>query len=178
MNIVTKSVKLKVAARIRWTLKHLAYLNPRRVNRLQVTATYDIDDGCAGYADCAASQIELNPWLLMENIDEFIRVIVPHEVAHIVDFVVNKPPRHHGKTWIRMMKSLDLPWSITHPFNVDHVPLANPDCFKYQCACVKPCLLTLREHGNRQKRVRNKPCEICGKQLKFIGLKRVTRKPK
>jgi predicted SprT family Zn-dependent metalloprotease len=61
---------------------------------------------CAGMNRTELNQIDLGGKFLAQFPDNMTRVILPHEIAHQIDFNLNgwydrKP--HHGKQWIEIM---------------------------------------------------------------------------
>lgn len=50
----------------------------------------------AGTAICNQWTVNFNPILLMENQEDFIARTVPHEVAHLIDYIIN--PHNHKST--------------------------------------------------------------------------------
>lgn len=72
---------------------------------------------CAG---CNVSQdrvIQLAGKFLLHFSDNMKRVILPHEIAHQIDFDINgwydrKP--HHGKSWIAIMETIGQPANPYH----------------------------------------------------------------
>ena len=57
--------------------------------------------------------IDLSVELFEQYPDEFCRVIIPHELAHCVAFLVYNDPGH-GKSWKKIMKELGLPPERCH----------------------------------------------------------------
>ncbi len=63
----------------------------------------------AGRADGRNNRMRLNPVLLCENTEDFIKQTVPHEVAHLANRTVHGPHvRPHGPEWKSMMRALGL----------------------------------------------------------------------
>ena len=72
---------------------------------------------CAGVNKSADNIVELGGKFLAQFPDEMTRVILPHELAHQIDFNLNgwydrKP--HHGKTWQVIMHKIGLPADPYH----------------------------------------------------------------
>jgi SprT protein len=67
----------------------------------------------AGRCDLDLRVIDLCPSMFAENISEFERVIIPHEVAHQVAFDIFKDIGH-GPDWKRVMVSIGLPADRFH----------------------------------------------------------------
>ena len=77
----------------------------------------------AGTAYLQYWQIRLNPVLLIENQQQFIDEVVPHELAHLLVYRrFGRAAAPHGKEWRWMMESiLGVPPRRTHPFTVTSV---------------------------------------------------------
>jgi len=164
---VPAKIRKKVEARIQWTLDSLAFLAPRSIPRYKITATYDIEGTAAGYAIDKTGVVELNPILLIENVDEFIKQIVPHEVVHIIVGRLWKDAAFHGPQFTRLMQILGLPVSCFHTFDTDRCKQADPDVFVYRCMCQHTTRheVTERTHNMRQKRPIT--CKLCQHPLQY-----------
>lgn len=71
-------------------------------NRLEKTA---------GYNDSYENRIILNARMLNRFTKNMVEIILPHELAHQVDFNLNgwkKYKRHHGKQWKEIMVAYGL----------------------------------------------------------------------
>lgn len=82
---------------------------------------HNLKSRTAGMAYHAQWMLRFNLILLVENEKEFMDVIIPHEVAHLVNRTVNKVPEGrkrlsaHGKEWKAVMTDCyDLPPDVTH----------------------------------------------------------------
>ena len=65
----------------------------------------------AGYNDSYENRIILNAKMLDKFPKNMLEVILPHEIAHQVDFNLNgwkKYKRHHGKQWQEIMVAYGL----------------------------------------------------------------------
>ncbi len=72
---------------------------------------------CAGRNDSAENVVELGGKFIAQFPDNMLTVILPHEMAHQIDFNLNgwydrKP--HHGKTWQIIMTKIGLPADPYH----------------------------------------------------------------
>lgn len=61
---------------------------------------------CAGRNTCETNAIELGTKFFAKHSDNMLNVILPHEIAHQIDWNLNgwydrKP--HHGKQWVEIM---------------------------------------------------------------------------
>ena len=59
--------------------------------------------------------IELSAKLFINNYSEMMNIILPHEMAHQIDYNLNGlPNRWHGKSWQNIMESFGLPADTYH----------------------------------------------------------------
>lgn len=170
-----QTIKRQVKARVEWTIESLRWMHG--YTDLKLDIKYFDGTTFAGWADVAELTVEFNKTLLLENPTEFIRTIVPHETAHIIDALLHGPlDRPHGPTFGRMMKSLDLPSVCYHLFDTDRVPQKDPDVFVYKCWCQPTHRheVTGRAHKIRQ----NAPvlCPVCGSQYQFSHIRQLRTK--
>lgn len=155
---------------MQWTFDSLKWLHGKR--KLPAISYFD-NDCSAGYADLDNNEVQFNSILLTENVDEFIRVIVPHEVAHLVDAWVYKSKSHHGANFNRIMKMLDLPRSSVHFFDTDRCPQKDPDVFVYRCKCVHSYKHELTSRAHEGRKLKPKNCTACLHLLKFSHIRQL-----
>lgn len=111
--------------------------------------SYDIRGVKAGVAYLQQNTIKLNRTLLLENPDEFIRHVVPHELAHLIVHQVFGRVKPHGKEWQFVMETLfQLPADTYHQFDVSNV---RGKTFTYQCPCQIHELSSRRHHNIQHK---------------------------
>lgn len=82
---------------------------------------YDIKNHVGGTANAGSWLIRLNLILLVENEEHFIKQIVAHEMAHLINRQVNTVPGKklmpHGKEWKSVMALLGIPANVTHSYD-------------------------------------------------------------
>ena len=76
----------------------------------------------AGTADSQNGVIQLHPTLLIYNPDEFIRQVVPHEVAHLLTRCKWPKAESHGDEWKSIMRGFGLKPDRCHSMNTNLVP--------------------------------------------------------
>jgi SprT protein len=83
----------------------------------------------AGKAFIGRNKIALNPTLLRENPEAFLKRTPGHEVAHFATYALHgfkdklgNKIQPHGKEWQVMMWSLGLNNTRCHSYNTDNVP--------------------------------------------------------
>ena len=125
------------------------------------TISYELRGVKAGVAYLQKNEIKFNRTLLLENSDEFIRQVVPHELAHLIvsRFGQVKP---HGQEWQSVMTQLfNLPADTCHQFDVENV---QGKMFAYQCEC-QTHYLTIRRHNRIQRDKIAYLCRKCHEKL-------------
>jgi SprT protein len=87
----------------------------------------------AGLAYQAEHRIVLNEALFLNNKEEFFNQIIPHEVAHILQYVLYPAEKlHHGRRWKGIMLQLGLSPSVYHDLDVSAV---DEKVHRYTCNC-------------------------------------------
>lgn len=128
------------------------------------TLNYNVRGRKAGVAYLQQNEIRLNPTLLAENGDAFIRQVVPHELAHLLVFQHFGRVQPHGKEWKMMMEQvLNVPANIYHAFDTQNV---EGQTFHYLCEC-QTHQLSIRRHNAVLRQNRQYLCRKCGKTLRF-----------
>ncbi|HBO21708.1 MAG TPA: SprT family zinc-dependent metalloprotease [Providencia sp.] len=120
----------------------------------------------AGSAYLKEWEIRINPILLIENPDNFIDEVVPHELAHLLVYRVygRKGILPHGNEWKWMMQNvLEVSPSRTHNFSVSTV---KSKTFTYHCACPSNHELTIRRHNKVVRGENQYLCKKCGEILR------------
>lgn len=122
----------------------------------------------AGVAYLERWEIRLNPILLVENREEFIQEVIPHEYAHLLVFALFGKVQPHGKEWQMMMTQvMGLPANRTHQFNTDNSVTRQYQRFTYRCECKDHALTTIR-HNRIQGGKAQYHCKSCGSALTYI----------
>lgn len=104
----------------------------------------------AGYAHTQDYLINFNPILLIANEEEFLRQIVPHEVAHVItDHIHGYETKPHGKEWQSVMILLGLP---PEPFHDLDVTLAKRSITTYTFSCECENGTYIHEYGSCLRR--------------------------
>ncbi|MDP8161706.1 SprT family zinc-dependent metalloprotease [Pasteurella skyensis] len=124
---------------------------------------YKVRGAKAGVAYLERNEIRFNPILLQENSDEFIKNVVPHELAHIIVYQQFGKVKPHGKEWQGVMEQVfGIPAETCHQFELDSVR----QTFQYKCAC-QIHLLTIKRHNAIQQKGRSYICRKCKHKLEL-----------
>ena len=117
---------------------------------------YDVRGTKAGVACLQQNTIKFNRTLLMENPEEFIRQVVPHELAHLIVYRLFGRVKPHGKEWRSVMTELfRVPADTCHQFDVQSV------CGIHQ--------LSIRRHNKIQREKAEYFCRKCKQKLHLGG---------
>lgn len=80
---------------------------------------WDLSGLCAGRAVWPDNRIRLNPILLCENAEDFIRETVPHEIAHLLNRAMNgNGVKPHGREWKAIMRAMGLKPQRCHNYKL------------------------------------------------------------
>lgn len=158
-------LKMQVQRQLKWDLDTAnRYFDKTFV---PPTLNYNVRGRKAGVAYLQQNEIRLNPTLLAENGDAFIRQVVPHELAHLLVFQQFGRVQPHGKEWKMMMEQvLNVPANIYHTFDTQSV---EGQTFRYQCEC-QTHQLSIRRHNAILRQNRQYFCRKCRKMLIFSPL--------
>lgn len=134
----------------------------------------------AGVAHLREWIINLNPVLLMQNVDTFLQRTVPHELAHLITERVY-PEAHkrirgakrepHGEKWQSVMRKLGAPVSRCHSYDVSDARVKrNITTYTYQCPkCQHIYTLGAKRHKRHQEApAYGYSCGKCGRAHKLV----------
>lgn len=127
--------------------------------------SYDLRGMKAGVAYLQKNEIKFNRTLLLENTEEFIRQVVPHELAHLIVYQVFGRVKPHGQEWKFLMNEVfHLSADTCHQFDIQNV---QGKTFEYHCAC-QIHTLSIRRHNRILKEKVEYLCRKCKQKLVFI----------
>lgn len=126
--------------------------------------SYHNKGSIAGSALLHQWQIQLNTNMLLENKDQFINQVIPHELAHLIVYKKFGRVKPHGKEWqLVMTEVFKQEARRTHNFNLPQTIMKAR--YHYSCAC-QTHLLTQIRHQKIQRNQAQYYCKSCGKLLK------------
>jgi len=128
---------------------------------------------CAGQARVdrnGHTSLRINQQLLAENLDDFLKSTIPHEVAHlVVNWKARKKrqrPRPHGPEWqVVMQNCFGLEPVRCHAYVTTPARVVPRD-YRYACSCREHQLTSIMH--NRISRSYQALCRACRTPLKFI----------
>lgn len=130
------------------------------------TVTYNLRGVKAGVAFLQKNEINFNRTLLLENAEEFIHQVVPHELAHLIVYQVYGRVKPHGAEWQAVMTQLfQLPAETCHQFDVQNV---QGKTYAYRCNC-QLHQLTVRRHNKIQRESAVYFCRKCHTKLTYCA---------
>lgn len=150
-----------------------------------VKFVWETDRTRAGYCHFARKEFGFNPILAAENAEDFIKQVVPHEVAHWIDKAVygyqytqgrNGKRRRisHGRTWKGIMVNVyGLDPDRCHSYDVASVKTRTRivvKAFKYSCRCGTIFNLTAVRH-NKIVKGTTYHCTKCRGNLFLVSTK-------
>lgn len=157
-----RQLKMQIQRRLRDCLK-MAELYFQRDFPMP-TLSYDVRGLKAGVTYLQQYSIKLNRTLLLENPQQFIQQVVPHELAHLIVYQQFGRVKPHGAEWQAVMnKIFQLPADTCHQFDVSNV---RGKTFAYQCQC-QTHQLSIRRHNKIQQKSAVYFCKKCQSTLIF-----------
>ncbi|MGR3806238.1 SprT family zinc-dependent metalloprotease [Pasteurella testudinis] len=161
-----RQLKMQISRRLRACLA----LAERHFNRTfaMPELSFNLRGMKAGVAYLQQNEIRLNRTLLLENNEEFLRQVVPHELAHLIVYQVFGRVQPHGKEWQMLMQQVfNLPADTGHQFDVQNV---QGKTFAYRCDC-QTHRLSVRRHNNILRNKVRYHCRVCKGVLLEEGAK-------
>jgi SprT protein len=141
-------------------LASLAFKAPLAV----IDIKYDLRGTMAGCA--SVHEIRLNAVLLKENLKDFLRHTIPHEVAHSAVLQRWPQAKPHGSQWQSLMIVFGCPPIRCHHYDTRHVQRRQITRYSYACLCGIRTLTAIRHRrvlqGTRYQ------CRHCHQYLKSI----------
>lgn len=124
--------------------------------------------GTATYKSNKNHRIRLNEQLLMDNFQFFIDDTIPHEIAHIVTFIVwDRKIRPHGKEWKSVMENFGVTPKRTHSLDITKVA-RNTKKFKWKCDC-NTHYVGMRKHKKMMLEHTRYICKRCNTEVTYTN---------
>jgi len=132
------------------------------------TLSFDLRGTTAGMAYMGLrNHIQINSVLFNENKDSFFKRTIPHEVSHLVAYIVFGD-RGHGKDWKFVMTRLGCDPSRCHSYDVSNVKISKTvKRFLYSCGCPQNLRVTKQNHDKLIGKVA--VCPKCRQKAVFTG---------
>jgi len=138
----------------------------------EASIDFSLRGRCAGQAGVTRNgqtSLRINQQLLAENLDDFLRHTIPHEVAHlVVNWKTRKKrrrPRPHGPEWQAVMQEcFGLEPVRCHDYVTTPARVV-PRNYLYTCSCREHHLTSIMH--NRISNSYQALCKACRTPLKF-----------
>jgi len=155
--LVTAEVKQQVLAKL---TSSLATANSHyNIDIKMPTIVYKKRGTTAGTACYVTHTIDLNPALLMSNIEAFMKRTVPHELAHLITGIVYPHTNQrswggkrspHGSEWKSVMNVLGADPSRCHDYDTSAVK-KRTSSYEYICeGCGESMMMGIKRHNKHQ----------------------------
>ena len=150
-------------------LAHAFELSPGLSRRASVSIRFDLKGRAAGQArftPAGGIEIRYNLAIAALQPEQFLRETVPHEVAHVVTWLLHgQRVRPHGPEWRAVMRHLGVhDPQRCHEYEMPS--LRSQRRWPYRCACKTHQLSTTR-HRRAQQGTRYQ-CKACGTTLQEL----------
>jgi SprT protein len=118
----------------------------------------------AGIAYRRNHRIELSEQLFLENIEKFFATTIPHEVAHIIQYLAFPNAKQgHGPEWRSIMDRIGVESNRCHTYDV--TSLVTQNRHKYACVCAGRIFeLSTRMHNLIQSE-KHRRCNTCNTRI-------------
>lgn len=128
---------------------------------------FDLRGLCAGQALQRDNCIRINLTLFRENVEQYLRQTVGHELAHLVCWHVHgHRVRPHGAEWRQVMHVFGLPAQRCHTYDTARSRGRRVlTTFPYQCRC-RIRQMTIIRHRRMLRRPGYYSCIQCGEKLR------------
>ena len=124
---------------------------------------FDKRGTCGGTANYSKMELNFNAGLMVDNWDEYMNQIIPHEVAHIIKTHIYGYGKGrnsaHGANWKRVMRAFGVEPDRCHNMDVSKVKQYKAPLKKYiyvcQCGCDKEVILSAVRHNRMVRGTHN-----------------------
>lgn len=170
---IPASIKDRVEDVVRATMRRaeieLGY-KPLRFPNIE----YTLRGTTAGTAHSGKWEININPVLLIENIEDMLDQTIPHEVAHLIaDRVYGHTIKPHGKEWKSVMVALGKRPDRCHSYDVANARVRQKSRYRYTCKCDQGVHCGPTVHNRVQNNRSEHRCKRCKTLLRQCSFERI-----
>lgn len=116
----------------------------------------------AGTAFLQQNRINFHPILFKENEQMFIENVIPHEISHLLVWILYGKVKPHGQQWQAVMTEVfQCRADATHQFDISRAATT----YRYVCSCNSYALST-RRHNNVKRGMQYR-CKRCQQPLNY-----------
>lgn len=101
------------------------------------------------FGDRVVVNLEFNIFHIENYWDDMVEDTIPHEVAHVIDYMI-RGRSNHDRKWQYIAYTLGCTGKPTH--NYDYVPARKTRVYIYKATCGTEIKLTAVRHGKIQKK--------------------------
>ena len=106
----------------------------------------------AGTANYNTWVLDFNPILLTENVEDFLKRTVIHEIAHLITHTIYPYASAHGQEWKNIMVFLGAEPSRCHSYDTTNSTVSNRKKYDYMCpTCTKTLQVSSILHKRMQQ---------------------------
>jgi len=123
----------------------------------------------AGRACYSRWMLKFNPDIYSRHQDDFSNRTVPHEIAHLIAYVLNagKRPKPHGFEWQQVMIKLGVKDATRcHHYNIEGLARRRERPYIYSCSCAVHRLTSILHKRIQQGQTRT--CNRCRMRVVFV----------
>jgi len=140
--MVSDKIKYRVEQKVEQCLRILGEFYNTKFNMPKIV--YEIDsefkETTGAHVVFEDWELHFNPILLVDNLEDFIKDIIPHEVAHLADLKINGVKEDtknrrlfHGTSWRKAMEALGVPANTYHTFDTSSIKPKKSVSYEYKC---------------------------------------------
>src|SRR3546814_372024 len=130
------------------------------------SCSFDLRGTTAGKAHMAKYHVQLNSVLYQENIQDFLEDTIPHEVAHLITYVLHgREAKAHGNEWQSIMRALGVRPDRCHSYDTTNSAVAKA-VYKFKCDCK---VFELSSRRYKKGLAGHHSCKKCQSKLHFVG---------
>jgi SprT protein len=141
----------------------------------EIDIRFDIRGTTAGYfcEKLGHRFFRVNLGLAHQNLDDYLKQIVPHEFCHYINRVedkrTNRRTKPHGREWkLLMVRVFDLNPDRCHSYDTSEVCQRRGNYFKYTCGCQEMMIGAVR-HRRIQCERKKYFCRRCGRVIQLVS---------
>src|SRR3546814_5914536 len=114
----------------------------------------------------AKYHVQLNSVRYQENIQDFLEDTIPHEVAHLITYVLHgREAKAHGNEWQSIMRALGVRPDRCHSYDTTNSAVAKA-VYKFKCDCK---VFELSSRRYKKGLAGHYSCKKCQSKLHFVG---------
>lgn len=126
---------------------------------------------CGGHSNYSKRELMFQLDIAEHNADDFIKVVVPHEIAHYVQRAIygySHDVKPHGREWkYIMVRVYNLPPDRCHKYDTSVTKTRKRARFEYSCGCSTTHKISSIIHNRIQSGKKRYTCNNCRQVIKY-----------